>query len=509
MKPDQRFIKNSIIASSILALTACELEAFARGGGGGGHSSHSSSSHSSSSHSSGGSYYSGHSSGGGGGGGGIGFIIFIIVIIVIISALKKKSNNGSTSDTKNSMLDDIGGVGKNLIGGIGGGIVGNIIDGLTNNTDTDDEAPKGTLNFPEGLTAQKVGTAFMEIQQAWQEQDLSKVRKWISDGVYQRFTAQFEMMHKLTQVNYLSNIKIYDISVANVYSDGAYDCADIIVTFSMDDRFVCQKYPSLNETYYGDTDSEYWTFIKRKDAKATNTDLYSTDNCPNCGASLENKLGEVSRCKSCNTLVNNASYDWILSEITQDQDYEERNHTILSDPHLLELVKNDPLFAMQRMEDIASNIFMQIMEVLSGDSNKKLDRFATKDLAQKILDMKNRNGIFVFDRLYLNDVTLTDYNTNKDNLNLHFDIGASFKRVRIDGEKVFWIDKDFVDARFEIILSKQLSALQNPPKEIAYSYECASCGAPFDDTTDDTCTYCDAPVVDPQHNWVLTDFSMD
>jgi len=499
MQSNQRRIKKGLRSASVLLLTTASFEAFARGGGGGGHSSHSSSSHSGSSHSGGGYSYS---SGGSGGGGGIGFIIFIIVIIIIIN-LAKKGYKSNSRNIKNSLAEKLG---DTAMGGAIGDIVGSILSGDSN---IDDEAPRGNQNFPEGLTPEKIKTAFLEIQQAWQEQNLSKVRKWISDGVYQRFTAQFEMMRKLTQVNYLSNIKIYDISVANLYSDGAYDCADIIVTFSMDDRFICQKYPALNESYDGDTDSEYWTFIKRNDANAsTNTDLYNSDNCPNCGAALENQLGEVSRCKSCGTLVNNASYDWILSEITQDQDYEGRKQSLLSDAQLQELVKKDPLFAVQRMEDIASNAFMQIMEVLSGDDNKKLDRFATKDLAQKILDTKNKNGVFVFDRLYLNDVTLTSYSTDSDSLHQRFALGASFKRVQINGDNVYWIDDDFVDARFELVLSRKLSALRKPPKEIAYSYECASCGAPFDDTTDDTCTYCGAPVVDAEHNWVLTDFEM-
>jgi rubrerythrin len=86
-------------------------------------------------------------------------------------------------------------------------------------------------------------------------------------------------------------------------------------------------------------------------------------------------------------------------------------------------------------------------------------------------------------------------------------MGASFKRVQIAGNSVHWIDRDFVDKRYKMILSKKISALQTPPKEIAFSYECAACGAPYTDTTNDTCTYCGAPVIDLAQNWVLTDFN--
>jgi hypothetical protein len=30
----------------------------------------------------------------------------------------------------------------------------------------------------------------------------------------------------------------------------------------MDDAFISDKYPQFNESFRGDTDTEYWTFIK-------------------------------------------------------------------------------------------------------------------------------------------------------------------------------------------------------------------------------------------------------
>ncbi len=313
-------------------------------------------------------------------------------------------------------------------------------------------------------------------------------------------------MKKLSQHNRLSNIRIHNIYLADISTDGAYETADVAIAFSMDDEFMSEKYPSLNESFEGDSDTEYWTFIKRKDAKAaTPNDMYNSNQCPNCGAALENKQGEVSRCSSCHTLTNNAAYDWVLSEITQMDDYGGKNQ-MLQDVGLHELTKNDPLFSVQRVEDIASNVFMQIMEVFGGDNNKKLARFANKAVADVILQQKATLGNFVFDRLYLNDVTLSGYDTNADKLNLSFTLSATYQRVRTDAKLVL-LDRDIAIHHFGMVLSKDLAALRAPEKEVAFSYECANCGAPYDDTTNDTCGYCDAPVVDTARNWVLTDFS--
>lgn len=358
--------------------------------------------------------------------------------------------------------------------------------------------------FPEGLDAEKVQASFMNIQDAWQKKDLKVVRKWISDGVYQRYTAQFAMMNKLSQVNSLSNIRINAVVVSKTAVDGAYETADVAISFSMDDEFKSDKYPQFNESFKGDSDMEFWTFIKRKDAR-TDKNLYDNANCPNCGAPFETKMGEISRCGGCGTLTNNASYDWVLSEITQQDDYN-GDDSMLVNEQLHELTKHDDLFSVQRSEDIASNVFMQIMEVLTGDKNKKLSRFADKATADKILQIKAQSGNFAFDRLYLNDVSLADFYTDNEKLNLVFGLTATYQRVQIDGMKLTLLESEMTTHPYSMTLSKNLSALKTPAKETVYSYECSSCGAPYNDTTDDVCTYCGEPVIDLNKNWVLTDF---
>jgi uncharacterized Zn finger protein (UPF0148 family) len=273
----------------------------------------------------------------------------------------------------------------------------------------------------------------------------------------------------------------------------------------MDDSFISDKYPQFNESFQGDEDTEYWTFIKRTDAKA-GKDLYSTNNCPNCGAPFDTKMGEISRCVGCGTLTNSGEYDWVLSEITQQDDYSPGN-SMEKDATLHELTKNDSLFSVQRIEDVASNVFMQIMEVLTGDSNKKLARFADKETAARILQIKS-GGSFIFDRLYLNDVSLIDYNTNSEQLNLKFSLTATYQRVQPSGSTLRLMDSEMTTHPFSMVLSKNIKALRTPEKETVYSYECAACGAPYNDTTDDTCTYCGEPVIDLNKNWVLTDFQM-
>ena len=457
--------KTSVYLSLTTILSLFIETLFARAGGGGG------------GHSGGGGHGGGGFSGGGGfvgGGGGslnTGTIILIIIVVLVYLYLKK-----------NKKLPNMDG------------------DEEQGNIPSESNQP-----FPEGLDKEKIQNSFLSIQDAWQNKDLKKVRKWISDGVYQRFNAQFAMMNKLSQTNKLTNIRIDAITFANAGVDGNYKTADVAVSFTMDDEFLSDKYPSFNQKFRGESATEYWTFIKRQDAQG-HKNLYDNNNCPNCGAPFDVSMGEISRCSACGTLTNNASYDWVLSEITQQDDYNGGTN-FRKQAELQELTEHDSLFSVQRIEDVASNIFMQIMEVMSGEPEKKLTRFADAETTKSILQDKKELGDFVFDRLYLNDVDLIDFNTNNERLNLIFSLKATYQRVRA-GQKLTLLDNDMITKGYVMILSKNIKALQTAEKETVFSYECANCGAPYTDTTNDVCQYCSAPLIDFNKNWVLTQFKM-
>ncbi|MCW3122949.1 MAG: hypothetical protein JWQ38_2441 [Flavipsychrobacter sp.] len=453
-------IAGTLLLCFIMSLT---YTAFARVGGAGGHGGgHSGGGHG---YSGGGHYYGGGGYGGGGGGGISPLVIIVIVIIVVIYLYGKRKVNNIEATTL---------------------------------------APS-TVSFPEGLDAQKVAGSFMAIQDAWQRQDLSNVRKWLSDGMYQRMTTQFKMMDVLGQRNTLSDIRINGIVAAGTLIDGNYYTAEAAISFRMNDSFTSSKYPAFNESFPDDAAIEYWTFIKRKDSD-NEKNLYDNNNCPNCGAPFEVKMGEISRCSNCNTLTNSAAYDWVLSEITQEEEYS-GGAGFAKDPMLKDLMKTDPFFAVQRMEDIASNIFMQVMEVLTGDDKKKLTRFADDATTHAIMQIKQNTPPFVFDRLYLNNVTLSNYTVEDNVVKLFFDINATYRRFAT-GAKLQMMDNDFVTSGCSLVLSRNKDVTAKATTgETVYSHECSTCGAPFIDTTEDKCTYCDSPVVDKQKNWVLTGFA--
>lgn len=449
---------------------------YARFGGGGGRRSRGGGSHhSSGGHSYGGGGFHSYGSGSGGSSGGLsGFSLIIIIIIGVIIYFYLKSKYPS------------------LFGG-----------NSQNNNDYDNTPVQhfASQNFPDGLDQNKLSVAFTEMQNAWQQKNVQNVRKWMSDGMYQRLHTQFHIMDLLGQRNRLSNLNIEEIRVIDNRKDGEYDVVDVEFSFSVDDDFISDKYPQFNESYPNDYVTEYWTFIRKQGVNGH--DLYQSKNCPNCGDVLDENLGEVSRCKSCKTLTNNATYDWILCEITQEDDYDNQQ-PLLHDSQLWSLVKNDPDFAIQKMEDLASNIFMQIMEVFSGGDPKKLSKFADEKMVQKLNTIKQNYNNILFNRLFLNQVTLENYVLGENQiLNLSLSVTATYSKVMLQNGKLSQLE-DFETEDFQLVLSRSIYA--KLPNEISYSHECPSCAAPYDDTTADTCSYCGSPVVDAGKIWVLTDF---
>jgi DNA-directed RNA polymerase subunit RPC12/RpoP len=145
--------------------------------------------------------------------------------------------------------------------------------------------------------------------------------------------------------------------------------------------------------------------------------------------------------------------------------------------------------------------------LLTSDDKKRLTRFADEPTTANILQQKEEMQPFVFDRLYLNKVALTNYNIDGDFIKLHFDLYSTFRRIST-GSRLQLLDNDFITSHGTVELSRNKNAMSKADAaETVYSYECSSCGAPYTDTTDDSCNYCGQPVIDKQKNWVLTDFT--
>ena len=411
------------------------------------------------------------------------FIILGIVVFLYISANKKQKKNKSAF--------------KNFPGQNEGGQAGaDHIKGYS-------AFQKSNPDFEEHEFLHKVDTAFMGIQKAWSEKNISKARRYITDGVHQRFLTQIEMMGILKQTNIISDIQIDNIWIDKVESDGEFDIIHAGISAYATDIFKSELSKSLN-TDVSEDFVEYWSFMRKKSSK--NKDLYGTVECPNCRAPLDGKNSDVVKCTFCGTLLNNGDYDWILSEITQANDYAASRTSKRKLDHIAsEIAKKafEDESSVQLIEDKASNAYLQIISAQSTNSYDKVKRFISDSYAGKLISLKT-NDLLAYNRLFLNDVSLIGAGkTETDNL-LYISIRSSFQRIKIlEKNRISKIDP-FVVSKTEVLIFKK-ALNSGKSKGSLYAGSCPACGGAVEDELAVKCSYCGTAYNRGNKDWVVED----
>ncbi|MEO8616343.1 MAG: TIM44-like domain-containing protein, partial [Luteolibacter sp.] len=284
----------------------------------------------------------------------------------------------------------------------------------------------------------KVRSAFLQIQAAWSAQNLSPIRQFISDGMYQRFATQFHMMGLLKQHNHIDQVQITRLKPVSARRDGPFEVIDVYVEAFMHDAFVCELDHSL-DTEGNDAFVEYWSFIRKCGMGNSDCDIFSNTNCPSCGAALPKDMGELCKCPYCQVMVNSGEFDWVLAEITQQGDYGLCSSVApLVSPQLpasiAELTPECPDFSTQLAEDKASNAFMQIMTSLATRNPASVRRFVSDEVFARISAMITEQQI-IFNRIYLNESVLLDVSRVGAKHRLAIGMSSSRQRVELLDQK--------------------------------------------------------------------------
>ena len=480
-----RFFSHLCCCAFFLCAGASDL--FARAGGsGGGHSSgggggFSGGSHGFSSGSSlGGTHYYGGSSGGGGSFVtvlALGLVIFVIYIIwkAFFAAAASGYRKMPTGNAKEFSS----------------------LDGAS-------EFMAANPGFSEEEFLSKVRKSFVDIQTAWGNGDIRPVRRFLSDGVYQRFSTQLEMMKLLEQRDEISDIRMGPVFVDRIERDGLYDIFHVSVTGGMNDRFVCGTNHDLDSPGGYEEFTEYWSFIRKRGKGGK--DLYFSQSCPACSAPLPPDLTDAGNCPYCKTFVNSGEYDWVLSEITQVDDYGinayRSSKTQKLDEQTRRLFAGDESFSIQLLEDKASNGYLQIQTARAFHDPARMRRFVSDVAFEKIKASFPEKKI-VFNRLYLNDVSVIAAKAEGGKNIIHLAVKSSFQRALVAGGTAGLIDPVIETKREIIVMERNKDAAA--AKGSVYAHQCPACGAPVADSLDVKCGYCGSVLNSPKSEWIIGD----
>ncbi len=359
-------------------------------------------------------------------------------------------------------------------------------------------------DFDENAFLAKVNKAFLDIQSAWSDMDIARVRRFLSDGMYQRVNTQFAMMRILNQKNTIEHLDVKSIVIDRVEGDGIHDVIHVGVFAVIKDRFESKTYPNLNSKLYEEF-VEYWSFIRK--TSASGKDMYHTAGCPNCGGDLSSNLGELSKCPYCGTITNSGDHDWVLAKITQADDYrfQSKLHDLAATlvNKIEELGGDDPDFSVLKLEDKASNGFLQIETARILKDPKLIRRFVTDEYMEKFSQRISQEPDFVYNRIFLNDVTLIGALQKGHQNFLALSVKSSAQRVQIVRDEARWIDPA-VTSKNEVVLMVRDAAAHASSGSV-YTHQCPSCAGTVGDTIDLNCPYCGNPLNSTKNEWIIAD----
>ena len=167
----------------------------------------------------------------------------------------------------------------------------------------------------------RVGLVFSEFQRAWSARDLTAMRPFLSDNLFEVETYWIRAYLAQRLRNVTENARITRLELARVTSDRFFDAitvrlfaASLDYTLSADpgkpEHLVCGS-RSRERTY-----TEYWTFLRSARRAGPPRDGRV---CPSCGAPLA--INMAGSCTYCNAKVTAGDFDWVLSRIEQDESY--------------------------------------------------------------------------------------------------------------------------------------------------------------------------------------------
>jgi hypothetical protein len=358
--------------------------------------------------------------------------------------------------------------------------------------------------FAPAVFYRRIETAFTAIQAAWSAHNLDPVRPFISDAILERFTLQFGEQDFLGYRNVVSDVHVREVRLAQVLSDHLYDTAIVRIIASAKDRNVNTDGRIVKNDDGGFT--EYWSFLRKRGATSVQRGLIE-GNCPNCGAAVS--INQNINCQHCNASLRGAQYDWVLTEITQESVW--RPTRTAEMPGLPQMVERDRNFTPADLEDRASVMFWRLSLADRTASTNPLRKMATSEFLGKYA-VRFKDVPTAERRIYLDagvgSVTsrglkriVDDAGGATDYALVEVCWSGILYRFQPDGTPVRTTHDDLYYSWF--VLERDGAALTDPATTIS-SAHCPNCGAPLSNDASNACNYCNTPLTDGSHGWLLT-----
>lgn len=170
-------------------------------------------------------------------------------------------------------------------------------------------------NFSADALRERLSNLYVQMQNAWTNKDITPLRPYFTDALYNQYARQAEMFKSAGRTNYVERISVLGTTLRGYFQQEGYDHIVVemrtrIVDYTLDD--------ATGKLLSGSRTSEkFMTYewdIARKSGITTKAEgEIRTINCPNCGAPLS--INTTSVCPYCDSVVTVDNEDWAIVEI--------------------------------------------------------------------------------------------------------------------------------------------------------------------------------------------------
>ena len=342
---------------------------------------------------------------------------------------------------------------------------------------------------------EKASEAFLAVQAAWSAEDLSPVRRVLSDGVTNRFSTYLGLNALQGQRNVLSSVKVVDRRIVAVRLEGAHESLTVRFTASCVDQYQDRSSGAVLRGAASPVRfTERWTFLRSRDVSSRAVSLLDR-RCPSCGSPLV--VAQTARCESCGVLVNSGAHDWVLAEITQDGPNLDATDAA---PDGADALTDLPDGSVQLLEDRASAAFWSVLDAAVRRAPARTRRMLTPaQYASFAADPDGDRSAAV--DVGVGEVRALRVDAGPDGLTAAVQVAWSGTRVTVkpDGSRVAGEKFHRTDV---LTFARQFGAA---PIRGLVTLGCGACGGPLDRSDQGACPWCDTPLDPVPTDWLLSD----
>jgi uncharacterized tellurite resistance protein B-like protein/predicted RNA-binding Zn-ribbon protein involved in translation (DUF1610 family) len=359
-------------------------------------------------------------------------------------------------------------------------------------------------DFEQETFLQRVANGFLTIQQAWSEQDLRRCRAFISDGVRERFELYIAMQQAEGIRNRLRNFSVVNSEIVSVTTDRHFDSIHVRITasaISYNEDLKTGRRVSGNSDTIPITFTEIWSFSRMPGVKTNPEASIMQGRCPNCGGPVD--IVDKAECSQCQSIVNSGQYDWVLAEITQDEEWivPPAQHSVTG---WNELQQQDPGLNFQHIEDRASVIFWRsMMAVYFDDFSYASPVLDSQTSSVPALWTQGQNGFWKTPAVGAVEVLKCIPAQDDD-----FDrilVLVRWSAIKSTGDRknprLLGVQRIYS----HVLTLKRQKGTQTKSDQAFSSFSCPGCGAPIDVGGAKACVFCGSPLNDGTGDWVPED----